>query len=71
VNQQDAEKVRQDRSRLIEILNVPSEGTPPGSIRLRPCWTAFLSILQERFLVFQNVQTSEFPAHTQSFSTND
>ena len=34
---QDAEKARQRRSRLIEILNVPSEGTPPVSIRLRPC----------------------------------
>jgi hypothetical protein len=38
---QDAEKVRQLRSRLTEILNVPPEGTPPVSIRLRPCWTAF------------------------------
>jgi len=34
---QDAEKVRQLRSRLTEILNVPPEGTPPVSIRLRPC----------------------------------
>jgi hypothetical protein len=46
---QDAEKVRQLRSRLTEILNVPPEGTPPVSIRLRPCWTDFLSIL--RFLI--------------------
>jgi hypothetical protein len=37
---QAVEKVRQRRSRLIEILNVPSEGTPPVSNRLRPCWTA-------------------------------
>ena len=34
---QDAEKARQLRSRLIEILNVPQKGTPPVSIRLRPC----------------------------------
>jgi len=46
------------RSQLIEILNVPHTGkelfdssglggenaTPPVSTRLRPCWTAFLSI---------------------------
>jgi hypothetical protein len=44
---QDAEKVRQQRSRLIEILNVPQKGTPPVSTRLRPCWTAFLSILSD------------------------
>ena len=64
--QQDAEKVRQRRSRLLEILNVPHsgnelswqlgdgrvrKGTPPVSTRLRPCWTGFLSILREYFTV--------------------
>ena len=29
----------------IEILNVPQQGTPPASTRLRPCWTVFWSIL--------------------------
>ena len=64
---QDAEKARQFRSRLIEILNGDPaasplggahrlgapysshrtpEGTPPVSTRLRPCWTAFLSLLR-------------------------
>jgi hypothetical protein len=43
---QAVEKVRQLRSRLIEILNVPSEGTPPVSNRLRPCWTAILNSLR-------------------------
>jgi hypothetical protein len=43
-----AEKARQLRSQLIEILNVPLEGTIPVSFRLRPCWTNFLSILQGR-----------------------
>ena len=28
------------------------EGTPPVSIRLRPCWTAILSILREVVLRF-------------------
>jgi len=42
---QNAENARQLRSRLIEILNVPPKGTPPGSTRLRPCCTAILSIL--------------------------
>jgi len=51
------------RSRFIEILNVPRsenelswqlgggrvrKDTPPVSIRLRPCWTAFLSILRDK-----------------------
>jgi hypothetical protein len=49
-------KNRQRRSRLIEILNVPSEGTPPVSIRLRPCWTVFLSILQECSVIIPDIQ---------------
>jgi hypothetical protein len=46
---QDAEKLRQHRSRFVKILNVPPEGTPPVLTRLRPCWTNFLSILWALF----------------------
>jgi len=46
---QDAEKLRQHRSRFVKILNVPQEGTPPVLTRLRPCWTNFLSILWALF----------------------
>ncbi len=35
------------------------EGTPPGLHSLRPCWTAFLSILREGFPVVPNVQAME------------
>ena len=45
-------KSRQQRSRLIEILNVTPEGTPPVSIRLRPCWTAVLSSLRDEPIWF-------------------
>src|SRR5437879_8276056 len=49
----DAEKDRQLRSRLIEILNV-LEGTPPVSNRLQPRWAAFLSILMvEWWIVYE------------------
>ena len=54
----DAEKDRQLRSRLIEILNV-LEGTPPVSTRLRPCWTNFLSIPQDCYPVGPYVRTIE------------
>jgi hypothetical protein len=50
--QQVVDKVRQLRSRLIEILNVPQEGTPPVSTRLRPCWTAFLNSLRAILISF-------------------
>jgi hypothetical protein len=55
------------RSRFIEILNVPHSGnelswqlgdgrvrngTPPVSTRLRPCWTVFLSILRNELIWF-------------------
>jgi len=41
---QDAEKVHQHRSRFAQKLNVPKR-TPSPLRSLRPCWTAFLSIL--------------------------
>jgi hypothetical protein len=41
---QDAEKVRQRRSRIAQGLNVPKPYASPLR-SLRPCWTAFLSIL--------------------------
>ena len=43
---QDAEKVRQLRSRLESILNVALRLRFRCFHRLRPCWTAFLSILR-------------------------
>jgi len=46
VSEQDAEKVRQLRSRIVQILNVP-RGYASGLHSLRPCWTAILSILLE------------------------
>jgi hypothetical protein len=42
---QDAEKVRQRRSRFAQKLNVPKR-TPSPLCSLRPCWTIFLSILR-------------------------
>jgi hypothetical protein len=41
---QDAEKIRQRRSRVVQTLNVP-RGYASDLHSLRPCWTAFLSIL--------------------------
>ncbi len=41
---QDAEKVHQLRSRIVQTLNVP-QGYASGLYSLRPCWTEFLSIL--------------------------
>jgi hypothetical protein len=35
------------------------EGTPSGFHALRPCWTIFLSILQERFPLVEHVPTPE------------
>ena len=43
---QDAEKSRQQRSRIAQRLNVPARGVRlPRSCSLRPCWTSLLSIL--------------------------
>src|SRR5262245_51062957 len=46
---QDAEKARQRRSRVVQILNVPQR-VASGLHSLRPCWTAFLSILLAHIL---------------------
>ena len=43
---QDAENVRQQRSRIVQTLNVP-RGYASALHSLRPCWTALLSILRE------------------------
>src|SRR5437867_11843147 len=48
---QDAEKVRQRRSRFAQKLNVPKR-TPSPLRSLRPCWTAFLIILRGVLLLF-------------------
>jgi hypothetical protein len=48
---QDAEKGRQWRSRFAQTLNVPKR-TPSPLRSLRPCWTAFLSILHGVLLLF-------------------
>jgi hypothetical protein len=44
--EQDAEKLRQLRSRIVQTLNVP-QGYASVLHSLRPCWTNFLSILRE------------------------
>ena len=44
---QDAEKARQQRSHLKSILNVAQRLRLRCFHRLRPCWTAILSILLE------------------------
>jgi len=44
---QDAEKVRQRRSRFVQTLNVP-KGYASALHLLRPCWMNFLSILHHR-----------------------
>ena len=45
---QDVEKVRQLCSHLESILNVAQRLRLRCFHRLRPCWTNFLNILQER-----------------------
>jgi hypothetical protein len=45
MSEQDAEKVCQLRSRIVQGPQRTPEGTPPALHSLRPCWTAFLSIL--------------------------
>jgi hypothetical protein len=44
MSNQDAENVRQRRSRIVQTLNVPY-GYASGLRSLRPCWTIVLSIL--------------------------
>jgi hypothetical protein len=43
-HKQSAEKARQQRSRVVQTLNVP-QGYASGPHSLRPCWTTFLSTL--------------------------
>ena len=47
MSEQDAEKVRQRRSCIVQGPQRTPEGTPPALHSLRPCWTVFLSILRE------------------------
>jgi hypothetical protein len=63
---QAAEKVRQRRSRIVQILNVP-RGYASGLHSLRPCWTAFLSILREYFSVVLYGQTFRNFSHQHYF----
>ena len=48
---QDAEKARLLRSHLESILNVAQRLRLRCFLRLRPCWTNFLSILREGSLL--------------------
>jgi hypothetical protein len=50
---QDAEKVCQLRSQLIEILNVPPRVRLRFRLACRPCWSAFLSILRDVILLLE------------------
>ena len=63
---QDAENVRQQRSRIVKSLNVP-QGYASGLHSLRPCWTAILSIPLEAFVV-PWLRTIEALASPQSYS---
>jgi len=56
---QDAEKVRQRRSRFAQKLNVPKR-TPSPLRSLRPCWTAFLSILRGVLLLSSTCEPLNF-----------
>jgi hypothetical protein len=66
----DAEKVRQLRSRLESILNVAQRLRLRCFHRLRPCWTAFLSILQGYSHFVPTVQTIEIPLDRNGFSAS-
>jgi hypothetical protein len=52
---QEAQKVRQRRSRIVQIFNVPQR-ILLGLHSLEACWTAFLSILREYSAFGQDVQ---------------
>ena len=56
-SEQDAEKGRQHRSRIVQTLNVP-QGYASDLHSLRPCWTAFLIILREYSTLAPKVQTT-------------
>ena len=66
---QAAEKVRQQRSRIVQILNVP-QGYASGLHSLRPFWTAFLSSLRDRAHVALAVRTFDVRACQHSFSAD-
>ncbi len=63
---QDAEKVRQQRSRVVQTLNVP-QGYASALHSLRPCWTAFLSILRKCSLVVLHMRTIEILMYRNGF----
>ena len=48
------------RSRIVQTLNVP-QGYASALHSLRPCWTAFLSILRESSPVVAQDRTIEIP----------
>jgi len=60
---QDGENVRQRRSRLESILNVAERLRLRCFRRLRPCSTAFLSILREYFSGMPHGQTLRVFVH--------
>jgi putative transposase len=64
---QDAEKVRQRRSRIAQRLTVPHEYDSPLR-SLRPCWTAFLRILRAILIPTRHVNRSHCIAQKSSFS---
>jgi hypothetical protein len=64
---QDAEKARQLRSHLESILNVAQRLRLRCFHRLRPCWTAILSILRECSIVAPHVRTIEVLACNHCF----
>ena len=66
--EQDAEKVRQRRSRFESLLNVPQRVRLRGFLQLRPCWTAFLSILQRWSILVVAVHAIEIPLGWNGFS---
>ncbi len=65
--QQDAEKSRQLRSRIVQTLNVPS-GYASALHSLRPCWTVFLSILWEVVVFFSQTAVRPHPLITKTSS---
>ncbi len=56
------------RSRFAQKLNVPKR-TPSLLRSLRPCWTAFLSILRNIQVLFYACEPLDFHSTISSFST--
>jgi len=52
--------------RLHEVWSVP----PPVSTRLRPCWTAILSILQRHSPLVSDMQTIKIQLEQNGFSAS-